>query len=96
MRHESFRRELDLIAEWYNEHRPHETLAGRTPNEVYHRRFPANRKPRHEPRSRWPRGSPCATPWALTRGRAGARLQLEVTFHAGRKHLPIVALKRVA
>ena len=70
--------------------RPHTWLGGRTPDEVYHRRFPANRKPRFEPRSRWPRGSPCAKPWALDCGSPGAKLMLEVSFHAGRKHLPVV------
>jgi len=30
----------------------------------------------------------------LVRGSPGARLTLEVSFHAGRKHLPIVTLKR--
>jgi hypothetical protein len=74
--------------------RPHTTLGGRTPDEVYHRRFPANRRPRYEPRSRWPRGSPCAKPWALTRNGPGAPLELEVTFHGGRKHLPIVTIRR--
>ncbi len=96
LRRKAFRHELDLVADWYNEHRPHETLGGRTPNEAYYRRFPAHRRPRHEPRSRWPRGSPCAKPWALTRGRPGAQLELEVKFHAGRRHLPVVTLKRVA
>jgi transposase InsO family protein len=96
MRQKEFREELSLLTDWYNEHRPHMILAGRTPDEVYHNRFPANRKPRYEPRSRWPRGSPCAKPWALTRGRPGARLELDLTFLEGRKHLPIVALKRAA
>jgi hypothetical protein len=96
MRQKEFREELSLLTDWYNEHRPHMILAGRTPDEVYHNRFPANRKPRYEPRSRWPRGSPCANPWALTRGRPGARLELDLTFLEGRKHLPIVALKRAA
>jgi transposase InsO family protein len=95
-RHESFQRELDLIVEWYNDSRPHTWLGGKTPNEVYDSHFPANRKPRFEPRSRWPRGSPCAAPWAMVRGSPGARLTLEVSFHSGRKHLPIVRLKRAA
>jgi len=30
-----FEREAWLIVHWYNEHRPHATLSGRTPNEVY-------------------------------------------------------------
>jgi transposase InsO family protein len=95
-RRESFQRELDLIVDWYNERRPHEWLGGRTPNEVYYGRFPANRSPRFETRPNWPRGSPCAKPWALVRGSPGATLKLEVTFHRGRKHLPIVRLKRAA
>ncbi len=96
LRRECFRSEVSTFADWYNEHRPHETLGDRTPNEAYYRRFPANRKPRHEPRERWPRGSPCAKPLALTRGRPGAQLELEMTHYAGRKHLPIVMLGRVA
>ena len=85
-----------MAVEWYNSHRTHTTLGGRTPNEVYYHKFPANRKPRHEPREEWPRGSLCARPWALVRGKPGAELTLEVSFHCGRKHLPIVNLKRAA
>jgi hypothetical protein len=92
---QDFTRELAYFQDWFNEHRPHQALRGRTPSEVYKQRFPAHRKPRHEPRSRWPRGSPCARPWALTRGSPGARLELMVEFHAGRRHLPIVRLRRV-
>ncbi len=93
-RREAFLRELKYAADWYNEMRPHTWLDGRTPNERYDGRFPANRRPRFEPRSRWPRGSPCAQPWALVRGKPGARLTLDVSFHAGRRHLPIVELRR--
>ena len=88
------RRELALISEWYNEHRPHTTLGGRTPNEVYFGRYAAHRKPRFEPRHRWPRGSPCAKPWALVRGRPGATMAMDLRFLAGRRHLPIVTLTR--
>ena len=96
LRAAAFRKELSLIVEWYNAFRPHSALAGRTPDEVYFAKFPAHRRPRFEPRAKWPRGSPCARPWALTRGRPGARLELDVAFHGGRKHLPIVTLKRAA
>jgi hypothetical protein len=96
LRRERFQRELHFFGEWYNAHRPHTTLGGRTPNEVYCRRFPANRRPRFEPRSRWPRGSRCARPWALARNGPGAPLELDVTFHGDRKHLPIVTIRRAA
>ena len=33
----TFERELGVIIDWYNEHRPHETLDGKTPNEVHYR-----------------------------------------------------------
>jgi transposase InsO family protein len=92
----AFRKELSLITQWYNALRPHSGVSGRTPDEVYFTKFPANRRPRYEPRAKWPKHSPCAKPWALPRGRPGARLELHVTFHGGRKHLPLVALQRAA
>jgi putative transposase len=96
LRRESFRRELVAIVEWYNEHRPHTTLGDKTPIEVYESRFPANRKPRIEPRPRWPRGSPCSKPWALVGGKPGQRFATTVSFHEKRRHLPIVTLTRAA
>ena len=95
-RREAFLKVLLATVEWYNDSRPHTWLGGKTPNEVHFNIFPANRRPRFEPRSRWPRGSPCARPWALVRGRPGAKLILEVSSHRGYKHLPIIRLKRVA
>jgi transposase InsO family protein len=95
-RREAFLKELTATVEWYNQARPHTWLGGRTPNEVYFGAFPANRRPRFESRSRWPRGSPCAKPWALVRGSPGAKLTMQVSFHRGSRHLPLVALKRVA
>ena len=80
----------------YNKHRPHTWLNGRTPDGVLLRQFPANRKPRFEPCACWPRRSPCARPWALVRGSPGARLTVEVSFHKGKRHLPIVTIKRAA
>ena len=91
-----FHQELDFMTDWYNGSRPHTTLQASTPDEKYFGRFPACRKPRYEPRAKWPRGSPCAGTWALTRHGPGARLELEVTFQGGRKHLPIVTIKRAA
>ena len=89
-------RELALFFAWYNEHRPHRTLYGKTQNEVYFGLRPANDRPRLEPRDRWPRNAPCAGPSALLAGQAGDRFTLQVGFHDGRRYLPIVALKRAA
>ena len=69
-------------------------FGGKTPNETYNCIFSANRRPRFAPRVRWARGSPCAKPWALVRGSPGAKLSIEVRFHEGRKHLPIVTVRR--
>ena len=88
--------ELSLFLRWYNVHRPHTTLKGATPDEIYFGRRPACRVPRFEPRAAWPRGSPCAKPQTLVRGQRGVRFQLDVTFLANRRHLPIVALTRAA
>jgi hypothetical protein len=89
-------REIDFYVSWFNARRPHDWLGGRTPDEAYYRQVPACRKPRFEPRSRWPRRSPCARPQALVRGQPGVRLELRLGYRAGRKHLPIVSLKRAA
>ena len=95
-RRQEFQRALDSYVRWFNAHRPHASLGGQTPNEVYFRRKPANRKPRLEPRAKWPRGSPCAEPQARVKGKCGAKIALHVRFHAGRKQLPVVTLRRAA
>jgi len=96
LRRQAFLRELQLTIDWYNRFRPHMTLVGRTPHEVYHHRSPANRAPRFEPRPGWPRGSPCAKPQTLVKGQPGVRLEMQVAYHEGRKHLPLVTLHRAA
>ena len=94
LRADAFRRDVRAAIDWYNSCRPHTSLRGRTPNEVYDGAFPANRHPRFEPRNRWPRGSPGAKPHTLVRSKPGAIVKLEVTFHNGRRHLPVVTVKR--
>jgi len=91
-----FLRQILELAAWYNGHRPHMSLDGRTPEEVYGRQRPANRQPRFEPRPRWPRSSPCARPVTLVKSKPGVRLEMAVTFHGGQRHLPIVTLQRAA
>jgi hypothetical protein len=92
----SFRRELTLFFNWYNQERPHTTLRGATPNEVYFDQRPACQLPRFEPRPHWPRGSPCAKPQTLVNGQPGVDLELKVQFAARRRHLPRVTLNRTA
>jgi putative transposase len=92
----AFGRELDAYVAWYNAERPHSRFGARTPDEIYLERFPACRRPRFEPRPRWPRGSPCAKPHALVRGKPGAEFELRVERVGGRIHLPIVKLDRAA
>ncbi len=96
LRREAMRRELRTYMAWYNEHRPHRGLDGRTPMEVYTGRKSANEKPRFEPRSRWPRRSMCAAPAARVRGKRGAKLALAVGNVGGHAHLPVVQLKLAA
>ena len=96
LRRDDMRRELIWHFDWYNEHRPHEFIVGRTPNEVYHNRPAANEMPRIEVRPHWPTDASCATPVATIDGKPGQKVVLLVSYHAGRKHLPIVQLKRVA
>jgi hypothetical protein len=72
------------------------TLQGMTPDEVYFHRRPASRAPRFEPRLAWPRRSACAAPRTLVKGQPGVRIQINVRFVGGRRHLPQVTLSRAA
>jgi len=91
-----FEREVSLIIAWYNEHRPHDTLGGKTPNEVYFSRPAANEQPRLEPRERWPRGSPCARPLVDIQREPGDAIVAKIDCLEGRRHLPIICAKRAA
>jgi putative transposase len=91
-----FRQQAVRYIDWYNEHRPHATLGGRTPNEVYFSRKPANRRPRVEPRKRWPRRPKCARPQTLVAGQPGDQFALDVVFLNGQRHLPVVTVRRAA
>lgn len=91
-----FRRQLQSFASWYNEFRPHTTLAGRTPHELYLRQRPANCRPRFEPRQSWPRRSRCASPQTLVAGQPGGHFRAQVEFHDNCRHQPIVTLRCAA
>jgi len=92
LRRDRMREELVCHLEWYNQHRPHEYLDGRTPNEVYYDRPATNLALRVEPRAAWPTTSACAAPRVPIRGAPGQVFRLVVDYHAGRKHLPVVKL----
>jgi len=96
LRFEAMRRELGAYAMWYNEHRPSQALGGRTPREVYAGLRPASVRARFEPRRNWPRTGPCASPQTAIRGKRGAKLSLVVGYVEGRRHLPVVELRKVA
>jgi transposase InsO family protein len=95
-RTDAFDLELTSFSNWYNDSRPHSSLSGKTPHEVYHDLLPACERPRHEPRARWPHSAPCASPQAPVSGHCGALIRLDVRHHRDRKHLPIVELRRAA
>jgi putative transposase len=94
IRQDRMRLEVHRHLDWYNEFRPHMSLGGRTPNEVFFNRLPANELPRFEPRPRFPRDSLCAAPYAPIRGRPGQIVAVEVRHRHGR--LPVVVLKKAS
>jgi transposase InsO family protein len=94
--HRVMRREIALYVTWYNRHRPSTALGGKTPFEVYGHLPPANSKPRFEPRPLWPRHSPCASPQTGVSGARGTKLRLVVGYLEGRRHLPIIEVRKAA
>ena len=96
LRRGAMRRRIAAYVAWFHEHRPHQGLGGRTPEEVFLRKRPRNERARLEPRARWPARSGCAGPLARRRVKNFSRLALVVRFHRGHRQLPVVELKRVA
>ena len=93
--YENVDREMKLWRTWYNGSRPHDSLKGRTPDEVYFKQRAANTLPRIEPRAGVTHRTPCAKPRVTFAGRAGAKVHVELSFLEGRRHLPIVTTTRV-
>jgi putative transposase len=85
-----FYAEITLYLTWYNEHRPHSSLGGRTPNEVSENRIPAKGSPRFETR---PRESPTNGDTPVTISTRSTNIHLDISYLEGRKHLPIVSLR---
>ena len=53
-------------------------------------------QPRLEPRQRWPRGSPCASPQVEIKGEPGDPVILEIDCFHGRRHLPVIRARQAA
>lgn len=90
------RQEIAGYAHWYNEHRPHQSLDGATPLEIYEGAMPANQQPRCEPRRQWPSDVPCAAPYAPSKPDQGKHLTLVIRFADRHKKLPIIELRQAA
>ena len=91
----AMRIEVARYVDWYNQHRPHQSLGGRTPDEVYYDRAAANEMPRLEPRARYPAASRCAAPQVPIGGKPGCALRLVVSHPDGAPHLPVVRLEKI-
>jgi putative transposase len=92
----AMRQEIGSYAMWYNLFRPNQALDGRTPWEVYADRRPANARPRFEPRKNWPANGSCALPQTAIRDRRGTKLSLVVGYMEGKRHLPVVEIRKAA
>jgi len=89
-----FEKELSLWRHGYNSCRPHRTLKGRTPNEIYFNFRAANTLSRIEPRPKVRHSSPCAKPRVMMAGKAGRHVDLRLLFLEGRSHLPVLTIQR--
>lgn len=87
LRRAAFLRELRLFTEWYNRHRPH--MDGTTPDEFAAAAVEAGTQTASVPPPEPPPDPP-------KRNRDLPPMTLDVRFLAGRRHLPVVSLKRAA
>jgi hypothetical protein len=87
--------ETKLFFDWYNKYRPHMTLNGKIPNEVYYHHHTANAKPRIETRPKVKHSTPCAKPRMCIAGKSGTKIKLHLEFLEGRLHLPIFKVERI-
>ena len=82
--------EVTTFVEWFNQDRPHQGLAGATPNEVYFDGERARNGPRYDVREPYP------TRDAKVRAEAGTAVELRVHQYRGRAHLPVIELRQAA
>jgi len=89
-----FEKELSLWRHWYNSCRPHMTLKGRTPDEIYFNLRATNTLPRIEPRPKVRHSTLCAKPRVMMAGKAGRHVDLRLLFLEGRSHLSVLTIQR--
>jgi len=80
---------------WYDTCRPHQSLGGATPAEVWEKIVPANEGGRLEPRARYPDSAPCAAPRVPVARRCSS-LTVKVEFLEGDPNLPVVEIRDAA
>jgi transposase InsO family protein len=80
---------------WYDTCRPHKSLGGATPAEVWNGEVPANESGRLEPRARYPDRAPCAAP-RIPVARRCLALKVKVEFLEGDPNLPVVEIREAA
>ena len=91
MKLEAMREQVIAYAHWYNSWRPHQSLGGRTPDEVCSQLRPARDRPRFETRRSYPTAS-----GVELRAEPGTALTLVVNHEQGLQHLPTVVLRPAA
>ena len=89
-----FETELSSWRTCYNIHRPHMRHEGRTPEEIFGHDA-ASWKPRIEPRPDADQNMPCARPRVAIDGQPGTNVLIAISYHEGRRHLPIIQVTRV-
>ncbi len=93
---DEFQQQLKDIVDWYNSARPHESLNGCTPDEIFFSQPKANEQPRIEPRPGWPRDSSCASPQVDIEGEPGDAFTVKIEAFRGRRYLPVIRIQRAA
>ena len=88
LRREAMRKELSVYCSWFNGHRPHQALKGRTPREIYE-----NPELLEVPSCTGPRETRSTIHDVA---KQHPRFTLGVSYYEGRRHLPIIELKRAA
>jgi len=92
LRMDQMQERVTVVCNWYNEHRPHDTLNGATPFKICESQTPANLKPQYEPQKIWPKTSGYAASVVPIKGKRGVQLELQDAFMDEERKVPVVSL----